>query len=117
MRVVAAGIVLLTVMARLPGVHAQAPGRTPTASTALTPGATVERTIAADERHELTLDLLAQQVIKITADQLGVDLRVALNSDTQLPTGETDDQSKQYGPRNMIVWLAPASGSLRISVL
>ncbi len=81
----------------------------------LAPGVTVERTIAAGERHELTLDVLAQQVIKIAADPLGVDLRVALNADTPLPPGEADDQAKQYGRRNLLVWLAPASGSLRIT--
>jgi hypothetical protein len=65
MRLVPAGIVLLTMMALLPGLHAQAPAQT---STGLVPGVTVERTITAGERHELTLDVLARQVIKITAD-------------------------------------------------
>jgi hypothetical protein len=31
--------------------------------------------------------------------------------------GDADDQSKQYGRRDLLVWLAPASGGLRISVL
>jgi CHAT domain-containing protein/tetratricopeptide (TPR) repeat protein len=82
---------------------------------AIVPGAAIDRPIAAGETHRFRLQVTQGQAIKVSVDQLGVDVRVTLDL-APAPTAARDDESKHHFGRELLVWRAPASGLAQIAV-
>jgi CHAT domain-containing protein len=105
----AVGLCVATPDARVP----QAAGAEPAAVIAA--GAALDRPIGAGDTHRFRLDIRQGQAIKVVVDQHGADVRVALDQ-APAPTAACDDDWKHHFGREVLVWLAPASGSIQITI-
>jgi hypothetical protein len=102
------GVVAVCASSAIAGVGTSA--TQPSTVVTLTPGIAVERAIAKDQQHEYEIAIDAGHGLKVVVDQLGADVELAL--DTLI----VDDTSKRRYGRELLVWLAPTSGSARVRI-
>jgi CHAT domain-containing protein len=84
---------------------------------ALAPGVTVDRAMAANDAHRFQLPMSQGQGIRVSVDQLGVDVDLELGmSPAATPAVQHDDSTKRHIGRELLVWLAPDSGTVQLTV-
>jgi hypothetical protein len=100
---------ILTSVLPLPGNEAQIE------SGGLQVGVPVERTIASGQAHGFTVNLEADQFLRLVVDQRGVDVVVRVFSPAGKSLGEFDSPNGTEGPEN-VSFVAATTGVYRISV-
>src|SRR5260370_35416105 len=99
---------ILTCVLPVPGTEAQIE------SGGLQVGIPVERTIASGQAHSFTVNLEADQFLRLVVDQRGVDVVVRGFSPAGKNLGEFDSPNGTEGPEN-VSFVAATTGVYRIS--
>ena len=83
--------------------------------TTLQPGTAIERTIGANESHNFTIKLEADQYLQFVVNQHGIDLIVRVFSPTGKRLGDFDSPNGSEGPENVSI-VSMKGGDYRIVV-
>ena len=79
-------------------------------------GKAIERQLAKDEAHSYALVLTAGQYARLTVDQLGIDVTVAIYGPDGTKLVEVDSPNSDHGPEP-VSFVADAAGTYRVEVL
>lgn len=79
------------------------------------PGVPVEHAIAAGDRLSFALPVGLGDAVKVTVEQLGADVAVDVALEAAAPT-TADEREKHHFGRELLVWQAPAAGTMAITV-
>ena len=86
-----------------------------TATTPLEPGIPVERTLAAGQSHNYTINLDENQFLQLVVDQRGVDVIVRVFSPSGKRLAEYDSPNGDSGPEN-VSFVSTSAGTYRVEV-